>query len=94
MLWSLKRQSADLSVFSDASGVWGCGAYITSKWFSLKWCSRLQPLPVWHTQLNVRILRRLKEELAWVIDEWLRSISNKMLFKTVVPLRNIRIKPF
>ena len=46
MLWSLKRQSADLSVFSDASGVWGCGAYITSKWFSLKWCSRLQPLPI------------------------------------------------
>ena len=31
MLWSLKRQSADLSVFSDASGVWGCRAYITSK---------------------------------------------------------------
>ena len=46
ILWSLKRQSADLSVFSDASGVWGCGAYITSKWFSLKWCSRLQPLPI------------------------------------------------
>ena len=32
--------------------------------------------------------RRLKEELAWVIDKRLRDISNKMLFKTVVPLRN------
>ena len=31
---------------------------------------------------------RLKEELAWVIDKWLWAISNKMLFKTVVPLRN------
>ena len=36
----------------------------------------------------------LKEELAWVIDKWLQVISNKMLFKIVVPLRNPRIKPF
>ena len=34
--------------------------------------------------MNVRISRRLKEELTWVIDKWLRAISNKMLFKTVV----------
>ena len=38
--------------------------------------------------VNVRVSRRLKEELAWVIDKRLRVISNKMLFKTVVPLRN------
>ena len=36
--------------------------------------------------VSVRISRRLKEELAWVIDKRLRDISNKMLFKTVVPL--------
>ena len=30
----------------------------------------------------------LKEELTWVIDKRLQAISNKMLFKTVVPLRN------
>ena len=41
--------------------------------------------------VNVCISRDLKEELAWVIDEWLWVISNKMLFKTVIP---IRIKPF
>ena len=29
---------------------------------------------------DVRALRRLKEELAWVIDDWLRVISNIMLF--------------
>ena len=46
MLWNLQRQSADLSVFSDASGTWGCGAFYAAKWFSLKWCSRLQPLPI------------------------------------------------
>ena len=38
--------------------------------------------------VNVHVLRRLKEELAWVIDKRLRAISNKMLFTTVVPLRN------
>ena len=38
--------------------------------------------------VNVCISRRLKEELAWVIDKQLWTITNKMLFKTVVPLRN------
>ena len=38
--------------------------------------------------MNVCVSKRLKEELAWAIDKWLRVISNKMLFKTVVPLRN------
>ena len=36
--------------------------------------------------VNVRVSRYSKEELTWVIyvDKWLRVISNKMLFKTVV----------
>ena len=34
------------------------------------------------------VLRRLKEELAWAIDKQLRVVSNKMLFKTVILLRN------
>ena len=54
------------------------------------------------TYVNVCVSRRLKEEMAWVIDKWLWVIdkwlwvidkwlwviSNNMLFKTVVPLRN------
>ena len=42
--------------------------------------------------VNVHVLRHLKEELAWVIDKWLWVISNKILFKIVLPLRNQRIK--
>ena len=38
--------------------------------------------------VNVRVSRPLKEELTWFIDKRLQVISNKMLFKTVVPLRN------
>ena len=38
--------------------------------------------------VNVCVLRHLKEELAWGIDKQLWVVSNKMLFKTVIPLRN------
>ena len=37
--------------------------------------------------VNVCVSRLLKEGLAWIIDKWLQA-SNKMLFKTVVPIRN------
>ena len=37
--------------------------------------------------VNIRVSRRLKEELSWAIDKRLRLISNTMLFKTVLPLR-------
>ena len=36
-------------------------------------------------------IEALKEELDWVIDKWPWVISK---FKTVIPLRNKRIKPF
>ena len=38
--------------------------------------------------VNVCIMRHLKEELAGVIDKRLQAISNKMLFKAVLLLRN------
>ena len=34
--------------------------------------------------VNVRILKSLKEELAWAIDKRLRLNSNKVLFKIVI----------
>ena len=33
-------------------------------------------------------IKVFKEELAWATYKWLRVISNIMLFKTVIPLRN------
>ena len=36
--------------------------------------------------VNVHVLRHLKGELAWDVDKQLRVISNKMAFKTVIPL--------
>ena len=33
-------------------------------------------------------IETFKKELVWAIDKWLQVISNKMLFKTVILLRN------
>ena len=44
--------------------------------------------------VNVHISRHLKEELTWDIDKQLRLIINTILFKTVIPLRILTIKPF
>ena len=44
--------------------------------------------------LNVRVSRHLKEELSWATDKLLQLIINTMLFKTAIPLRIKRIKPF
>ena len=38
--------------------------------------------------MNVRVSKSLKEELAGAIDKRLQVVSNKMLFKTVIPQRN------
>ena len=45
-------------------------------------------IKVGEAYVNIRVSRRIKEELAWVVDKRLRAIGNKMLFKIVVPLRN------
>ena len=38
--------------------------------------------------VNVGVSKNLKEGLVWAIDKRLWLISNKMLFKIVIPLRN------
>ena len=46
-----------------------------------------QVIKVGVAYINIRVSRRLKEELGWAIDKRLQLIINKMLFKTVIPLR-------
>ena len=38
--------------------------------------------------MGIHVSRQLKEELARATDKRLQVISNIMLFKTVIPLRN------
>ena len=38
--------------------------------------------------MKVHVSRHLKEELAWAIGKQLRVISNEMLVKTLIPLKN------
>ena len=42
--------------------------------------------------MNVRVLKHLKEELVWAIDERLQVISNKMLFRTVITYTTKKLK--
>ena len=43
MLSALGDQEPDVTLTSDASGTWGCGAYWGSKWFQLAWSSTSCP---------------------------------------------------
>ena len=42
MLWDTQRYSSDITVYSDASGSWGCWALWQQKWFNLPWSVQLQ----------------------------------------------------
>ena len=42
MLWDTQRYSSDITVHSDASGSWRCGALCQQKWFNLPWSAQLQ----------------------------------------------------
>ena len=37
MAWDLKQCNPDITVYSDASSGWGCGAYTDELWFQLEW---------------------------------------------------------
>ena len=46
LLWDLGLQKPNLEVYTDASGTWGCGAFLDPMWFQLQWSDRLIPLPI------------------------------------------------
>ena len=46
LLWDIGLHDSDLTVYSDASGSWGCGAFCEHCWFQLEWPPRLSPLSI------------------------------------------------
>lgn len=42
MLWRIEADSLDATVFSDASGAWGCGAHSLSQWSYWEWNPQLK----------------------------------------------------
>ena len=46
MFWDVSKKTADVTVTSDASGSWGCGAFWKSKWFHFPWPSSLHDFPI------------------------------------------------
>ena len=39
MLYTFQRANPHIHVISDASGIWGCGAYTDEQWFQFQWPS-------------------------------------------------------
>ena len=66
LLWNLHKQSADLSVFSDASGAWGCG----DKLVLLEVVLQTTTPPHSHQRANTsdNSSRHLGEPLVWKIS--------------------------
>jgi hypothetical protein len=42
IMFNANKLQCDLSIVSDASGNWGCGAFSGDRWFQLKWPAELQ----------------------------------------------------
>ena len=55
--------------------------YISKKWSTLV-------VKVGVVCVDIHILRHLKQELVWATHKPLQVISNIMLIKTIIPLRN------
>ena len=46
LAWDLGCHSPEITVYSDASGSWGCGGYTTTDWFQYKWLAHHQDLSI------------------------------------------------
>ena len=46
LLWSVGLYSPDIMVVSDTSGSWGCSAYYSSFWFTMKWPTQAQEFSI------------------------------------------------
>ena len=46
LLWNSRKQFPDTTVFTDASGSWGCGVCWGSYWLQLQWPSCLQDVSI------------------------------------------------
>ena len=42
--------------------------------------------------MGICVLRSLKEELVSATDKWLQAVSNIVVFKTVIPLMELKNK--
>ena len=84
ILWDLQRQaSASLSVYTDASGSWGCGAYGAPHWLSLKWNARLQPLPIATKELIPVILAAALWDKHWSGKIVLFKVDNSAVVEAI-----------
>ena len=46
LLWDSHTSRPEFTIYSDASGSWGCGGYWGLRWFQFKWPNHLCALPI------------------------------------------------
>ena len=82
LAWNLRCCTPDVTVFSDVSGLWGCGAYTDSNWFQLR------------RSLNHQFLSMTAKELISVVAAaavFGRQWAGKLVHFTVGNLATVQV---
>ena len=65
MAWDLKQCIPDITVYSDASGGWGCGAFADELWFQLEWPPQVKDVSIAIKELIPVVVSAALFEKAW-----------------------------
>ncbi len=65
MMFTSGPQSPDATVTSDASGTWGCGAYLGKEWFMLEWTESFRELHITVKELAPIVIAAIVWGLTW-----------------------------
>ena len=65
LLWDLGLTGVDISIYTDASGSWGCGAVQDRLWLQLKWSPRLYHLNIAVKELIPVVLAAATFSTSW-----------------------------
>ena len=102
LLWDLGLTRVDISIYTDASGSWGCGAVQNRLWLQLKWSPRLYHLNIAVKELIPVVLVAATFGTSWsgkmiqfVVDnEAVVSVLNSTTSKDIHMMHLIRLLVF
>ena len=85
ILFNTNKHQCNLSMVSDASGKWGCGAFSSDGWFQLKWPAEMQDshitvkelAPIIGSRNMGQAMERKKNIMPYCDNEAVVAILNK-----------------
>ena len=67
---------SDITITSDASGNWGCGAYVDKQWFMLPWMGPIKDLHITVKELAPIVVAAICGERIGAVDlSWQDAIT-------------------